>query len=175
MAEPPYVAAVEIVQLEFHSWEHRWLTSERAASSIATARRLLPDAATAPIYEILLRWEREMLRETLPFSPYGLRLKPKNCATKNEMAGDEVFFEALRRAQPLNAICPNWDAALPQPAEKKSKFGEMLRTPLGDDPIRKHYHFEWRRAVFPTEIKIDTLLGRFSPRYQDPPIYPSFA
>src|SRR5208337_4860624 len=61
---------VEIVRLVFKSWEHRWVTGVRMAASTASAHRLMPETTTEPIYDIL--YERELLRDTMPLSPYGL-------------------------------------------------------------------------------------------------------
>jgi hypothetical protein len=68
---------VEIGRIMFRSWEHEWQTGDREASSVASASRVLPEAVTQPIYEIMERWERDLLRSSLPFSPYRLRVRAK--------------------------------------------------------------------------------------------------
>jgi hypothetical protein len=172
MADASGGPAVEVVRLVFRSWEHRWLTSNPEAASVAAARRLLPESATAPIYDILRRWERELLRETLPFSPYGLRLRPVSRASANAIGGDDRFEAMARLSYSLGEVCPDWDAVRPQPLEKRSKYGEVLRAPTRDTPIRDAYSLELRTAVFPDVVKIDDLLGHFSHRYETKSVFP---
>jgi hypothetical protein len=166
MADASGSPTVEIARLVFCSWEHRWVTSEREAASVAAARRLLPESATAPIYDILRQWERELLRETLPFSPYGLRLRPLSRASANALGGDDRLVALIRPSLCLSEVCPDWDAVVPQPRETSSKYGELLRAPTGDTLIRDAYSLELRNAVISDEVKIDELLGHFSHRYE---------
>jgi hypothetical protein len=165
------VPSVEIGRIVFRSWEHQWQTDEREAPSVASAKRLLSEHVTRPIYEILESWQRDLLRSSLPFSPYGLRVRPAN---NDWMAFADGFYhlvELLRRSQAVGQLCPNWDEALPEPQEKRTKYGALLRAPFGDTPLNTVYEVVWRPAVFPETVSLDKLLRQFSPRYKEPTIF----
>jgi hypothetical protein len=70
--DSPASRPVAIGQIVFRSWEHEWVTGDRYASSVSNARRVLPKDISAPIYSLLERLETLLLRESLPFPPYGL-------------------------------------------------------------------------------------------------------
>jgi hypothetical protein len=74
---------------------------------------------------------------------------------------------------PIGELCPKWDESLPQPQEKRTKFGAALRAPLSDTQVNSVYQVIWRPATFPETVNIDKLLRQFSPRYREPPIFPS--
>jgi hypothetical protein len=171
MADASGGPTVKVVRLVFRSWEHRWLTGDPEVASVAAARRLLPESATEGIYDILRRWERELLRETLPFSPYGLRVRPLSRGSANAIGGDDRFVAFVRPSLCLSEVCPDWDAMLPQPLETRSKYGELLRAPTRDALIRDAYSLELRAAVFPDEVRIDDLLGHFSHRYETKSVF----
>lgn len=162
---------IEVGRILFRSWEHEWQTGNRDASSVASAKRLLPSDVTRPIYEILERWERDFLRSSLPYPPYGLRIRRGNddwlllVLSAYQNTFPDYTLETLRRSSKLGEICPNWDAALPEPRTKPGKFGNVLCAPSGDRPVDWGYEVEWRTAVFPTqELTPEKLLGPYSPR-----------
>jgi hypothetical protein len=101
--DSPASQPVAIGQIVFRSWEHEWVTGDRYASSVSTARRVLPKDISAPIYSLLERLESLLLRESLPFPPYGLRIGE----------GKEVSFPNLpdQGAQylPIGHYCETWD------------------------------------------------------------------
>ena len=158
------VPSVEVGQIVFRSWEHEWQTDHKEAPSVASARRVLPSGITQPIYEILERWERDLLRSSLPFSPYGLRIRPANNDWMTFANGDYSLVETARRCLPIAQLCPNWDEVLPQPQEKRTKFGTVLRAPLSDTRINSAYEVMWRSAIVAERVNIDDLLRKFSPR-----------
>lgn len=160
---------VEIGRIVFRSWEHEWQTDQREAPSVALAKRLLPNDVTQPIYRILRRWERDLLRSSLPFSPYGLRIRPANNDWMAFANGEYWFTEANRPHLSVGELCPKWDQMLPQPQEKCTKYGAVLRAPTSDTRINSVYEVIWQSAVFPEAVKIDELLRQFSPRHKDPP------
>jgi hypothetical protein len=106
MANDFPVPQVEIGRIVFRSWEHEWQTDHKEASSVASARKTLPSEVTQPIYEILERWERDLLRSSLPFSPYGLRIRPANNHWMAFADGDYLLVENLRRCLPIGQVCP---------------------------------------------------------------------
>jgi hypothetical protein len=165
--------SVEVGRIVFRSWEHEWETGYREADSVASARRTLPSDVTQPIYEILERWERDLLRSSLPFSPYGLRIRPPNTNCWTFVDTDYAFAETARRVSPVGELCPKWDESLPQPQEKRTKFGAVLRAPLSDTQVNSVYQVIWRPATFPETVNIDKLLRQFSPRNREPPIFAS--
>ncbi len=160
------VPSIEIGRIVFRSWEHEWQTDQREAPSVASAKRLLPNVITQPIYEILERWERDLLRSSLPFRPYGLRIRLANNDWMAFADGDYHLVETCRRSLPIGQLCPHWDEALPQPQEKRAKYGgALLRAPLGDTLLNTVYEVVWQPAVFPETVSLDKLLRQFSPRY----------
>jgi hypothetical protein len=157
---------VEVGRIVFRSWEHEWQTGERDCASLALAARLLPASFTQPIYDILGRWEQELERSSLPYPPYGLRIRRgKNQWLPVALAdygGDPSNYltEFCRRKCTLCDICPGWEEALPEPRVKKGKFGNELFAPGADTPLEWKYSFEWQSAIFPErEVRIADLLG----------------
>ena len=67
---------VEVGRIVFRSWEHEWQTGDRESFSLASA------GITRAIYEALERWERDLLRSSLPYPPYGLRIRLDPHVTK---------------------------------------------------------------------------------------------
>jgi hypothetical protein len=163
--------SVEIGRIVFRSWEHEWQTDDKNAASVASARRMLPADVTQPIYEILERWERDLLRSSLPFSPYGIRIRRANNDWMAFANGDYWLAETARRCLPVGEVCPNWDEALPYPREKRTKYGAVLRAPASDTRINSVYEVIWQSAVFPETVRIDELLRQFSPRYRTPTMF----
>src|SRR5262249_46489359 len=162
---------VEIGRIVFRSWEHEWQTDLKEAPSVASARRTLPSDITRPIYEILERWERDLLRSSLPFSPYGFRIRSVNNDWMALANGDYWLAETARRCLRVGELCANWNEALPQPQEKRTKYGAVLRAPTSEIQINSAYEVTWRSAVFPETVRIDELLRQFSPRYRPPTIF----
>jgi hypothetical protein len=160
--------SVEVGRILFRSWEHQWETGENEAPSVALAKRTMPSDVTQPIYEILAQWEQDLLRSSLPFSPYGLRIRPANNDWMTFADGDYHLVEAARRSLPLGQVCQNWDEALPQPPQKQAKFGVVLRAPSSGTQINFVYEVIWRSAIFPETVDIGKLFGQFSPRYREP-------
>jgi hypothetical protein len=161
------VSPVEIGRIVFRSWEHEWQTDSREAMSVASASRTLPEKVTQPIYQILERWERDLLRSSLPFSPYGLRIRSANNNWMTFANGNYHLVETAYRCLPIRHLCPNWDEILPQPREKRSKYG-ALKAPMSDTPVNSAYELIWRSAILPEAVSIDDLLRHFSPRYGSP-------
>jgi hypothetical protein len=160
---------VEIGRIVFRSWEHEWQTGEREARSIASAKRLLPIDITQPIYAILERWERDLIRSSLPYSPYRLRVRRadawQSLVLSSYPDGFVACTEIGRRGSALRELCPSWDAILPEPRYKKGKFGNAMQAPEADHPLDWAYELEWRSEVFPTgDVNVDALFGRYSPR-----------
>jgi hypothetical protein len=162
---------IEIGRIVFRSWEHRWQTDEPETHSVAAAKRLLPESLTAPIYKILGRWENDLLRTSLPYRPYGLRIRPAGSNWIEVTETEELLFEHMRRALKLNHVCAGWDAALPVPPTRTGKYGTVY-APDGDQTISDAYWLGWRVVTFPAEVSIDQLLGKFSPRYKEPSPFP---
>jgi hypothetical protein len=169
MDSDPSSLEVEVGRIVFRSWEHEWQTGIRETSSVATAKRLLPNDVTQPVYEILERWEQQLLRLSLPFSPYGLRIRPANNEWMAFAARYDHLVELAHRSLPLTHLCPNWDAALPQPPEKHLKYGNVLRAPSSDCIIESVYEVKWQTALvdFRWTAPLDVLLREFSPRYKE--------
>jgi hypothetical protein len=168
MVDDPIMPTVEVGRIVFRSWEHQWQTDSLYACSVGSARRALPSDITRPIYAILERWERDLLRSSLPFPPYGLRIRPSH---RVEIAdASDILVEKCCRH--LGELCPNWDEALPQPQVKRTGYRE-LRAPSGDTSLGHAYQMEWQVAVFPEAVRIDELLREFSPRHKEPSLWDS--
>lgn len=171
---------VEVGRIVFRSWEHEWQTGDRETFSLASAKKLLPSEITRPIHEVLERWERDLLRSSLPYSPYGLRIRRANMEWLNLLRPayqGELLFYGVESATVYNLeersigeLCPNWDAALPEPRSKQGKFGTTLHAPPADRRVIWAYGLEWRPAVS-EEVNIDALLRQFSPRYTERTIF----
>jgi hypothetical protein len=129
------VPSVEVGRIVFRSWEHEWQTDHKEAFSIASARRTLHGDVTQPIYQILERWERDLLRSSLPFSPYGLRIRAANNNWMMFADGNYHLVEAARRCSPIGQLCPDWDAVQPEHQKKRTKYGAVLRAPMSDTPV----------------------------------------
>ncbi len=173
---------IEIGRIVFRSWEHEWQTGHKETFPVASAKRLLPNEITRPIYEVLERWERDLLRSSLPYPPYGLRIRRANsewldlmrCSYKGELLfwGVEHATEYGLADRSIGEFSPNWDAALPEPRSKEGRFGTTLQAPSADSKVTWAYGLEWRPAVFPEqEVNMDDLLRQFSPRYREPTIF----
>lgn len=168
---------VEIGRIVFRSWEHRWKTDQVEAQSIASAARVLPDVLTEPIYEILKRWEHSLLRSSLPFSPYGLRIRSANGWLAFE-GSEHHLVETVRQSCRIGEICPNWDEALRRrrlllvkgPRERHDKYGAVVRVPSSDAPISSAYEVRWQ-PVSHHPVNVDSLLRQFSPRYKEPMMF----
>ena len=115
--------------------------------------------------------ERELLQETLPFSPYGLRLRPLSRASANAIGGDDRFVALVRPSLCLSEVCPDWDAVLPQPLETLRIWRSAARADARH--AYKGCLFSGSRgtAVFTDEVKIDDLLGHFSHRYETKSVF----
>ncbi len=175
---------VEIGRIVFRSWEHEWQTGDKETFSLASAEKLLPIEITRPIYERLERWERDLLRSSLPYPPGGWRIRRAgtewqnllHSATKNPLT---CAFENARKygfeGCKLDEICPNWDVVLPEPRSKQGRFGTSLCAPPASSPVLLYYGLEWRSATVHSTnselVSIDDLLREFSPRYRE--IYPA--
>lgn len=155
----------------FRSWEHQWITGEPWVASVASASRLLPERRTAPIYDILKRWEQSLLRASLPFAPHDVRIVEENELLAYENY-DDHFPDWVRRALPIGQICPDWEEALRKkrlllakgPREKPLKSGLILKVPSGETPLNCVYEVEWRCVCLPAYI--DVFLREFSPRHK---------
>src|ERR1700730_10227854 len=86
--------SVEVGRILFRSWEHQWETGENEAPWGALSKRTMTSDVTQPIYEILTQWEQDLLRSSLPFSPYGLRIRPANNDWMTFADGDYHLVEA---------------------------------------------------------------------------------
>jgi hypothetical protein len=171
---------VEVGSIVFRSWEHEWQTGDKETFSLASANRLLPSEITRPIYEVLERWEHDLLRSSLPYPPYGLRIRRANSEWLDLLRSaykGELLFWGVENAtkygldeRSIGELCPNWDAALPEPRSKQSRFGTTLYAPLADSKVTWAYELKWRPAVVPEQVNIDDLLRQFSPRYREPAI-----
>ncbi|HEY1934487.1 MAG TPA: hypothetical protein VGG99_20965 [Acetobacteraceae bacterium] len=173
---------VEVGRIVFRSWEHEWQTGDKETFSLASAKKLLPSEITRPIYEVLERWERDLLRSSLPYPPYGLRIRRAKSEWLDLMLsaykGEPLFYGVENatkyglEGRSIGELCPNWDAALPEPRSKQGRFGTTLHAPLAGSNLTWAYELEWRPAVFPEqEVNIDDLLRHFSPRYREPTIF----
>jgi hypothetical protein len=173
---------VEVGRIVFRSWEHEWQTGDRETFSLASAKRLLPSEITRAIYEVLERWERDLLRSSLPYAPYGLRIRRANSEWLDLLRSAykcELLFWGVENAtkygleeRTIGELCPNWDAALPEPRSKQGRFGTTLHAPSAGSKVTWAYGLEWRAAVFPEQkVNIDDLLRQFSPRYREPTIF----
>lgn len=181
MGDDSPASEVEVGRIVFRSWEHEWQTGDKEAPSLASAKRLLPSEITRPIYEVLERWERDLLRSSLPYPPFGVRIRRANSEWlalllpehKNHPLSFQV--ETVTKYgledRSIGEFCPDWDAMLPEPRSKKGSFGTTLRAPSADNKIIWAYELEWQPAVFPEQVNIDDLLRQFSPRYREPPIF----
>jgi len=166
---------VEIGRIVVRSWEHEWKTEEKTSSSVASAQRLLPSDFTKPVYDILERGEQYLLRSSLPFLPYDLRIRRANNEWMGFAGQVDWLLEWARLRLHLGELCPGWDNALPQPSAKKGKYGQMLYAPGGDSPIIAGYEVVWQ-PILPFEgVDLDKLLREFSPRYKAPSIFESIA
>jgi hypothetical protein len=154
-------SSVEIGRIMFRSWEHQWETDEREAPSVASAKRLMSSYVTRPIYEILENWEHDLLRSSLPFSPYDLRVRSANNAWMAFADGNYHLVETCRRFLPVGELCPNWDETLPKPQEKRGKYGVVLRAPLADVPLNRVYEVMWQPAVFGVCVFLVLVVGVF--------------
>lgn len=164
MVEASSAPHVEVGCVVFRSWEHQWQTDHREAPSVASASRTMPKNLTQPIYEVLEQWERDFLRSSLPFPPYGLRIRAVD-GWMDFADGSYHLKELARRSLPISYLCPNWDEMIPQ--KKKSKYGSELIAPSGDTMVRDAYEVIWQDVV-PRPVELDTLLRQFSPRYKEP-------
>jgi hypothetical protein len=114
--------------------------------------------------------EQDLLRSSLPFSPYGVRIRRANNEWMAFANGDYHFVETCRRSLRICELCPGWDEALPQPQEKRTRYGQLLSAPLGDTQVSSAYKVMWQSVAFPATVDIDQLLREFSPRYKEPTI-----
>lgn len=174
MADDSPVASVEIGSIVFRSWEHEWQTDQREAPSVASAKRLLPSDLTRPIYEILGRWERDLLRSSFPLSPYGLRIRAADNRWMDLVSqdGSDHLAEMACRMVPIHKLCPGWDEAVSQLQQKRTKYGVVREASASNITLNDLYEVIWRSAIFPEQpVNIDQLLRRFSPRYKEPPIF----
>lgn len=164
MAKNLPALSVEIGSVVFRSWEHEWQTEEKEATSIASARRIMPNDITQPIYELLDRWEGHFLRSSLPFAPYRLRVRLANDDWMNFADGNFWLIEKTRHCLPVREFCPNWDEVLPQPRTKRTKYGAALTAPTGESRLDWIYEVKWQPVLFDSQwqVDIDKLLGKFS-------------
>jgi hypothetical protein len=151
---------VVIGQIVFRSWEHEWVTGDRYASSVSAASRVLPKDVSEPIYSLLERLELLLLRESLPFPPYGLRMAQ----------GQDVPYPTLEdhavQYLPIGHYCPTWDDNLRRrrllfsggPKTKGGKFGTTIEVPLAERRLCDFYEVKWE-SKFGT-VELDQLLGR---------------
>jgi hypothetical protein len=159
---------VAIGQIVFRSWEHEWVTGERHASSVSTASRVLPKDVSEPIYSLLERLELLLLRESLPFPPYGLRIAQGQDVpypTSQDQVVQNLRDQAVQYL-PIGHCCPTWDDNLRRrrlllsggPKTKGGKFGTTLEVPLAERRLCDFYEVKWE-SKFGT-IELDQLLGR---------------
>jgi hypothetical protein len=128
------------------------------------ARRVLPKDISAPIYSLLERLESLLLRQSLPFPPYGLRIGE----------GKDVSFPSLpdQAAQYLSIghYCKTWDDDLRRekflltdgPKTKLGKFGTIIKVPLAARQLCEFYEVKWE-SKFGT-VELDQLLRGSSRR-----------
>lgn len=163
---------VEVGRIVFRSWEHEWKTGESEAQSVASAMRLLPSDLTSPIYEILERWEQDLLRSSLPFSPYGLRIRRANNGWMAFRDGNYHLVEYGIRDLPIGKLCENWETALPQPQEKQGRY-RILKAPSADTRVSYVYEVKWLPVFidFHQTSTLDRLLREYSPRYKEPRLF----
>jgi hypothetical protein len=151
---------VAIGRIVFRSWEHEWVTGDRHASSVSTASRVLPKDVSEPIYSMFERLELLLLRESLPFPPYGLRIAQ----------GQDAVFPAFEdhsvQYLPIEHFCPTWDDNLRRqrlllsggPTTKGGKFGTTIEVPLAERRLGDFYEVKWE-SKFGT-VELHQLLGR---------------
>lgn len=173
----PAPPKVEIGRIVFRSWEHEWQTGDKETFSLASAKKLLPIEITRPIYEWLEGWERDLLRSSLPYPPGGWRIRGSEWQKLLHSAAENTLKRAVKNGCKLGELCPNWDAALPEPRSKQGRFGTSLCAPLASSPVLLYYGLKWDphpAPVHPTNselVNIDDLLREFSSRYRK--IYPA--
>jgi hypothetical protein len=85
--------ALEFGRIIFRSWEHDWdLGIPNTRTSLAEASRLLPAAATQPVYDWLNGLDAMLRRRTLPFPPLDVRVRRQSDILEN---GDGPIWRAL--------------------------------------------------------------------------------
>jgi hypothetical protein len=168
MDNEPLAPPMEVGRIVFCSWEHEWKTGQKEAASIALAERVMPAGLTKPIYDILEQWERDLLRSSLPFPPYGLRVRRATFLDLISQDGSVHLVKLAHRSLQISELCSEWDQARPQPSEKRGKYGEILRAPTGNEQINSFYEIAWRPVASTEPVDLDNLLREFSPRHETP-------
>jgi hypothetical protein len=140
----------EFFQIRFNSWERKWLTGSTVADTLDDCFCLLPGRYTNSIRNILqmILWTKS--NSSVPYSPFGLRIRHRNtCGTTSDKASE--LMKAAGDYQSEIAQCvPDWNECLRVkrlllkngPKEITTRYGERLRPPLGNTPINHAYSVE---------------------------------
>lgn len=174
MGECQRALGFELGRIVVRSWEHTWLTGISEVRSVAEASRLLPPSTTEPLYELLTRLERALIRDTLPFPPFDVRL---HVGHRAPIPDDEVS-DLFAQYWPIDTLCPMWDEVLRRkrlllrkgPREQVGRYGQVLRVPTGNTPLLEVYEVRWVALPFQPET-LDDLLRKYSPRHKEPSLF----
>jgi hypothetical protein len=140
----------ELFQIRFNSWERNWLTGSKAADTLDECFCLVPEHYTSAIRNILemILWAR--LNLSVPYSPFGMRIRQKTLrGARWDKAGE--LMKAVGDYQKEIAHCvPDWNKGLRVkrlllkngPKEITTQYGQRLRPPLGNTPINHAYSVE---------------------------------
>ena len=135
----------ELFQIRFTSWEREWLTGSKAADSLDECFCFMPSRHTHKIREVLQQRLLLELNVSLPYSPFGMRIRRNNPRVGFDQ-GDLSMMAAGKYCGEIVRLVPNWNDALRAKrlllkncTREIVILGKKLRPPLDNTPIDHIY------------------------------------